>query len=373
VIVMTAFTSVEGAVKAMKLGADDYLSKPIDADSLLAVVERTLVQRALRREAAKLRDAAAGPDTDVRTELIGGSKPFRDLLDLARQVASAPVPVLVCGETGTGKEALARQIHAWSGRQGPFVGFKCGTLDESQPEVELFGASGHEGPLQLARGGTLLLANIDELPHSAQTRLVDLLRQGRSEDAGDAPRLDVRIIATTSCDLAGEARAGRFREDLYYRVGVVSLRVPALRERQDDILPLAQHFLKRTARQARKTVMSFSERALGVLVGFDWPGNLRQLENCVEHAVTVTRSTTIEPRDLPNEVMSRSHDQDAIPAIPGASLYELERFAILRTLEQVGGSTNKAAKILGISARKIQYRLQEYRNASPSETPSSDT
>ena len=176
------------------------------------------------------------------------------------------------------------------------------------------------------------------------------------------------MVASTSKDLERLVKAGRFREDLYYRLGVVSLRTPSLRERRDDIPLLAMHFLRRSAARARKQVAGFSERALGVILGGDWPGNIRQLENCVERAVVMCRGPEIEPRDLPRELMSRMRGDDATPVIPGASLRELERHAILRTLEHVGGSTSKAAKILGISPRKIQYRLNEYR-VSPTGAP----
>ncbi len=370
VVVMTAFGSVEGAVEAMHLGADEYLGKPLHLPQLLVVLRRVLAHRALQREARSLRSALAAREDDGVGGMIGQAKALRDLLDLARQVADAPVSVLVAGEGGTGKQLLARLLHQWSGRRGaPLVNVKCGLLgDAVASERELFGhVEGgtlvREGRLREAEGGTLVLADIDALPLSSQARLLRLLQEHRHESvgAGDGQPADVRVIATTSKDLERLVKAGKFREDLYYRLGVVSLRTPSLRERREDVPLLAMHFLRRSATRAHKLVEGFGERALGVLLGSDWPGNIRQLEHCVERAVVMCRGLEIEPRDLPRELMARMRGDDMAPVIPGASLRELERYAILRTLEHVGGSTSKAARILGISPRKIQYRLNEYR------------
>ena len=370
VVVMTAFGSVEGAVEAMHLGADDYLGKPLHLPHLLVVLRRVLAHRALQREARSLRSALAARDDDGVGGMIGQAKALRDLLDLARQVADAPVSVLVAGEGGTGKQLLARLLHQWSSRRaGPLVHLKCGLLgDGPAGERELFGqveggALLREGRVREAEGGTLVLADVDALPLPVQGRLLRLLQDHRHEPVGggEARPADVRVIATTSKDLERLVKAGKFREDLYYRLGVVSLRTPSLRERREDVPLLAMHFLKRSAARAHKQVEGFGERALGVLLGSDWPGNIRQLEHCIERAVVMCRGPEIEPRDLPRELMTRMRGDDTAPVIPGASLRELERYAILRTLEHVGGSTSKAAKILGISPRKIQYRLNEYR------------
>jgi DNA-binding NtrC family response regulator len=217
-----------------------------------------------------------------------------------------------------------------------------------------------------------VLADVEEMPATVQARLLRYLQEHKFERVGDTEGVsaDVRVVASTSKDLERLVKSGKFREDLYYRLGVVSLRTPSLRERRDDIPLLAMHFLKRSAQKAHKHVVGFSERALGVLLGSDWPGNIRQLEHCVERAVVMSRAAEIEPRDLPRELMTRMRGDDTAPTIPGASLRELERYAILRTLEHVGGSTSKAAKILGISPRKIQYRLNEYRATPQSGVPS---
>lgn len=380
VVVMTAYGSVEGAVEAMHLGADDYLSKPVHLPQLLVVLRRVLAHRALQREAKSLRSALAAREGDGGPAgLIGQAKVLRDLIDLAKQVADSPVSVLVTGETGTGKQLLARLLHQWSARKaGPLVHVKCGAIgDTATFERTLFGfkesgAVARDGRLKEADGGTLVLADVEEMPATVQARLLRYLQEHKFERVGDTESLsaDVRVVASTSKDLERLVKAGKFREDLYYRLGVVSLRTPSLRERRDDIPLLAMHFLKRSAQKAHKHVVGFSERALGVLLSSDWPGNIRQLEHCVERAVVMSRAAEIEPRDLPRELMTRMRGDDTAPTIPGASLRELERYAILRTLEHVGGSTSKAAKILGISPRKIQYRLNEYRATPQSGVPS---
>jgi DNA-binding NtrC family response regulator len=377
VVVMTAFGSVEGAVEALHLGADDYLSKPVDLPQLLIVLRRVLRHRALQREARQLRCALEGQRADPRAGSVGQSKVFRDLLSLARQVADSPVSVLVTGERGSGKQHLARLIHHWSGRRGRFVSLPCSGFTDETCARELFGVRDgdavlREGRLIEADGGTLFLGDVDELPQGVQAAVLRFLQEQWFCRVGDAEptRADVRVIASTSHDIGSAVAAGRLREDLYYRLNVVSLRAPSLRERRDDIPLLAMHFLRKYAAQAHRPVVGFSERALGVLLGCDWPGNIRQLENSVERAVVLARGAEIEPRDLPRELMAKTRGDDAAPVIPGATLREIERYAILRTLEHVGGSTSKAAKILGISPRKIQYRLNEYRGAPKSGPPS---
>ncbi len=369
VIIMTAFGSVEGAVEAMQLGADDYLSKPVHLPHLLLLLERVIARRALASEAKALRSALAEHDARTDAEMIGQAKSFHDLLELARQIAESSVSVLISGQDGTGKQSLARYIHQCSGRRGPVVDILCGAVGEAALERELFGVktedgAAQDGKLRAADDGTLLLADIDELPPKLQGSLIAFMKERTFSRIGDGERIKsgARVIATTSRDLEAEVKAGRFRSDLYYRLASINLRTPSLRERRDDIPLLATHFLKRHAKQAGKRISGCSERALGVLLGYEWPGNIVQLERCIERAVVLARGSELEPRDLPRELMAKAHD-DVAPAIPGASLWEIERYAILKTLEQVGGRTSKAAKILGISTRKIQYRINEYEEA----------
>jgi DNA-binding NtrC family response regulator len=369
VIVMTAHGSVEKAVAAMREGADDYLTKPLDFDELLIVVRRVLESYDLHRENARLRNALTGEAIAPGVDWIGHSKASKELLGLVRQVADADASVLVLGDSGTGKELVARALHAWSGRKkAPFVAVHCAALNEGVLESELFGhekgaftgaANQREGRFHKADGGTLFLDEVGDIPMGTQVKLLRVLQEREFERVGgdETVRVDVRVVAATHRDLHREVREGRFREDLFYRLNVISLHTPPLAERRDDIPSLARHFLGRYASRSRKEIRGFSDRALRVMLNADWPGNVRQLENAVERAVVVCQGNEIEPRHLPREIMQHEHGGDELPHIPGSSMAELEKFAILKTLEHVRGSTSKAAEILGISPRKIQYRL----------------
>ena len=371
VVVMTAFGSVENAVTAMQAGADDYLTKPVHFPELMLILERLLERRALRQENERLRDALQAGDAD-EVGWVGSSKPARELMSLVKQVAGSDASVLVLGESGTGKELVARAVHHWSNRrEGPFVAVPCAALSEEMLQEELFGDGDRPGRFAEARGGTLFLDDIGEISLTAQVKLLNAMQEQPSKPVGEGKdlELDVRVVAATHRDLHREVLAGRFREDLYYRLNVITLRVPTLRERREDIPLLAMHFLKRYAARNHKYIRGFSDRALGVLLGFDWPGNVRQLEASIERAVVLCQAREVEPKDLPRELMHTQRASDEAPKIPGATMAEIERFAILKTLEHVGGSTRRAAEILGISTRKIQYRLNEYRERDPSGVP----
>jgi DNA-binding NtrC family response regulator len=379
VVVMTAFGTVESAVEAIQHGADDYLTKPLHLGQLLVVVERVLEHRELRAETQRLRDELARRDTPKEDEdasvagLVGRSRAFREMISLVEQVASSDASVLLVGENGTGKESVGHALHQLSYRAAaPFVPVHCASLNLDMLERELFGyeAGAFAGAVELregrfvqANGGTLFLDEVAELPMAIQARILRALQEGAIERIGgtESIKIDVRLIAASDRDLHDEVQSGRFREDLFYRLNVICVRVPTLRERRDDIPVLAMNFLKRHGRANGKSLSAFTERALGVLLNFDWPGNVTQLENCIERAVVLSRGDEIEPRELPRELMTSGRSSEEMPHVPGASLRELERFAILKTLEHVGGSTSKAARILGISPRKIQYRLNEYR------------
>ncbi len=359
VVVMTAYSTVEKAVEAMRLGADDYLTKPLNIEELLVVVERILEHRKTLRELDRLREALVDSADDAGW--VGRSKASREIVQLLRQVADSSASVLLVGECGTGKGLAARALHRWSSRsKGAFVTMHCSALDEAALDRELFGI---EGRLAKAEGGTLLLDEVAALPMSIQQKLLRLLQDKEYEPAGggEAVAADVRLVAATQRDLYEEVRTGRFGEALFYRLNVITVRLPTLQERREDIPLLAIHFLRKHAARNRKDLVGFSDRALEAMQAFDWPGNVRQLENCVEQAVVLCNEYEIEPRHLPREVMKKQRDPHEMPAIPGASMAELERYAILRTLEAVGGSTSRAAKVLGISARTIQYRMSEYR------------
>jgi two-component system response regulator HydG len=357
VVVMTAFGSVEHAVSAMQQGANDYLTKPLNFPELLIVVRNVLAGFELRRENARLREALENTPDGADLRWIGSSGPSRELVQLVRQVADSDASALIVGEPGTGKEQVARALHAWGRRRSaPFVVFHCASVDATVLEQELFGQDATPGRIHEAAGGTLFFDEIAELPMAIQAKLVTQMQELRA--TGDVPA--VRIVAATSRDLEKAVRDGRFREDLYYRLNVITLRVPTLRQRREDIAELAQHFLVRFARQHRKPIRGFTDRALKVLMAYSWPGNVRQLENCVERAAVLCNGPEIEPRMLPRELMGQRAGRD-MPQVPGATLAELERYAILSTLEHVRGSTSRAAEMLGISPRKIQYRLAEYR------------
>ena len=363
VVVMTAYGSIETAVSALQDGAQDFLTKPISLPHLLTVLERVLEHRALREEARKLRERLAAQQPASHA-LAGNCRAIRQLRDLVEQVAPSKVSVLIRGEKGTGKKTVARALHDRSDRsEGPFVAVRCRGMDAEVLERELFGEGGGEGLVHRARGGTLFLDDVDALPPSAQAKVLHLLEEGTLLAGTDAHpvAVDVRVVAATEVDLDESVRSGAFRDDLFFRLGVVQFRMPSLRERVEDIPVLAAEFLRRFARHYRKGIDGFTERALGVLSSYDWPGNVQELEACIERAVVLCRGNEIEPRHLPREVMQRGRTADDAPAIPGSTMRDIERYAILRTLEHVGGSTSKAAKILGISPRKIQYRLAEYR------------
>ena len=369
VIVATAFGDVSSAVAAMRAGADDYLTKPIDFDALLVAIERARERRALRVEAENLRRQLRERDAEGLQGLIGASPAMQKVYRVARQVASSRATVLITGESGTGKGELARAIHALSPRaKAPWVSLHCAAVPETLLESEMFG---HEkgsftgadkrrlGRFEQANGGTLFLDEIGELSPLVQTKLLRVLQERNIERVGgnDTIAVDVRVVAATNRDLPTEVREGRFREDLFYRLNVVHLEMPPLRLRGSDVLVLANAFLRRFAEDNKKPVEEFSEEARTKLLAHRWPGNVRELENAVERAVVLCEGSRIEAEDLPFEAATPMRGPIRVP---GATMAEIERWAILATLEVTGGSTAKAAELLDISVRTIQYRLHEY-------------
>ncbi|MBC8069832.1 MAG: sigma-54-dependent Fis family transcriptional regulator [Deltaproteobacteria bacterium] len=360
-IIMTGHSSLPHAVATMRDGADDYLSKPFGAAELLTALRRTLDLRELRRENTELRRTLHGDHVATGLNWIGSSPCSRELLGVARQVADSEAHVLITGAAGTGKQLLARVLHAWSRRGGAaFVSVRCIGAGEGALASELFGTglcSGGTG------AGTLYLDEVSELGPALQLQLMEMLQsdEGTSDHEEPGERFDVRVVAATRYDLRECVRAGRFREDLFYRLHVVNLRTHVLAQRREDIPALAMCFLRREVERNGKQIRGFSDRALRVLLGADWPGNVRELESCVQHAAVKCSTAEIEPRDLPLGTMQHAGDDDRAPSVPGTTLAQLERYAILKTLEHVRGSTHKAAELLGISARKIQYRLAVYR------------
>jgi DNA-binding NtrC family response regulator len=373
VVLMTAFGAVNTAVEAMKAGAQEYLTRPLDADELVLALDHVLEHQRLAAEARHLR--ARLDDRYARHNIIGTAPSMKWVFEVIDQVAPSRATVLITGESGTGKELVAAAIHQRSPRaSGPFVKVHCAALAESLLESELFGhergsftgaIARREGRFSLADGGTLFLDEIGEISPSIQVKLLRFLQEHVFERVGgDRPiEVDVRVIAATNRDLAQRVREGKFREDLYYRLDVVSLEMPPLRDRKSDIPALAQFFFERFVRENNRALEGFSPDALELLIAHDWPGNVRELENAVERAVVMAQEPRIETRHLPPTIVPRAaHGPDGKLTIPGATLDEIERYAILSTLEACGGSTARTAEILGISIRKVQYKLHEYTN-----------
>ena len=372
VVVMTAFGAVDTAVEAMRAGAVDYLTKPLNFEELLIVTERALEQQKLRTQVDQMRQRLA--ERVRHGNIVGSSAPMQRVFDVIEQVAPSRASVLITGESGTGKELVAEAIHQRSPRSsGPFVKLHCAALAETLLESELFGhergsftgaVARRDGRFQVADGGTLFLDEIGEISPSVQVKLLRFLQEQEFERVGGDQTIsvDVRIIAASNRDLESEVKAGRFREDLFYRLNVVNIDMPSLRDRPADISLLVDHFLRKYARENGKSVTGYTQEALARLASYNWPGNVRELENAIERAVVMTRSELVGADSLPHSIIP-APTADGAPPIPGSTLEELEKYAIIRTLESTGGSTSKAAHILGVSVRKIQYKLHAYREA----------
>jgi DNA-binding NtrC family response regulator len=367
VVVVTAYGSVETAVAAVKEGAEDFLLKPLGPEQVEHVLERVAERRRLRAENRLLR-AESAPEGN---EIVGRSPAILSLLETARRVARSRATVLVLGESGTGKERFARLLHAESPRrEGPFIRVNCAALAESVLESELFGhekgaftgaVRKREGRFELADGGTLLLDEIGEMRSSLQAKLLRVLEEREFERVGGTKtlRVDVRVVATTNRDLEHESREGRFREDLFWRLQVVTLRIPPLRERSEDVEPLALHFLERYRRENGSRVGAISPEALDVLRRHAWPGNVRELENTIERAVVLDAEETIRPEHL---VLSPAKEGPADLAVPvGRTIDDLERALVLRTLEETGYRRRETARILGITPRTLTNKISRYR------------
>jgi len=374
IIIMTAYSSVETAVEALKKGAYDYLTKPLDFDELRLTMERAMDHTHLKEENRLLR-ASLGEKFD-RQNIIGNSRGMIDLFETIAQVAPSEATVLITGESGTGKELIAGAIHYNSERKdGPFVKVNCAALTETLLESELFGhekgsfTGAHrrkDGQFSLANGGTLLLDEVSEMPLSMQVKLLRVIQEREFTRVGgeEVIRVDVRIIAATNKDLAEEIAAGRFREDLFYRLNVVTLQMPPLRERKDDIPLLAQHFLETFAKKNRKTIKGFTPQAMARLLSYDWPGNMRELMNAVERMVVLSRADYVDEPDLPPGILDQSGEKAEIPGpqdLPAdLPLEEVEKASILKTLQSAGGNKSEAARRLGITRRTLHQKLKKY-------------
>jgi two-component system response regulator HydG len=369
VIVMTGFGTLNLAVEAIRAGAYDFLSKPIELDVLEFAVARALEHARLSDEVRRLNDTLRQLSPDpLKHRLIGSSPPIQRLLDMLPKVASADLPVLIEGETGTGKELLARDLHDRSPRAGgPFIPVNCAALPESLAESELFGhtegaytgAKGQRAGLFVqATGGTIFLDELGELPLSIQSKLLRVLQESTVRPVGSDREIpiDCRIISATNRDLKVEASASRFRSDLYFRVAVLKMHIPPLRDRRSDILTLAQHFNRRIAHRRDAAAPDLSKGVATSLVAYHWPGNVRELENAIERAVALCDGHLLTIEDLPEELWhpSARPEQDA----GLISLAELETQHIRRVLKALNGNKQAAAKVLGLDRRTLYRKLE---------------
>ncbi|MDP3277641.1 MAG: sigma-54 dependent transcriptional regulator [Deltaproteobacteria bacterium] len=376
VLMVTAHASVETAVEAMRLGAYGYVEKPLDLATARAQVDKALEKRLLIRDNEHLRAVTrsmrSGPNDAL---LVGRSAALEQAIDLVRRAAPSKVNVLITGESGTGKEVFARMLHNASERsRKPLVVINCGAIPETLLESELFGhekgvftgaTSRREGLIREADGGTLFLDEIGELPIALQVKLLRVLqeRKVRGIGASHEVAVDVRIVAATNKNLEAEVKAGKFRQDLYYRLNVLRLHLPPLRERSEDIPLLAEHFRARFAAEHNRPMTSFSAEATAALVSHPFPGNVRELENAVERAVALSAGLRIELRDLPPEIAGQPASNDLEAVLPDEGLHieqyleNIERSLLLQALTRSRGVRTKAAALVGLSFRSFRYRL----------------
>ncbi|HET9575476.1 MAG TPA: sigma-54 dependent transcriptional regulator [Nitrospira sp.] len=370
VLVMTAYGSIDTAIEAMRCGAYDYLTKPIDRERFPLAVEKALERHALAFENKQLKDRL---ETRTRFDhMVGESEPMQGVYSLVEMVADSDVTVLLMGESGTGKELVARAIHHKSHRaDGPFVTLNCGALPENLFESELFGyekgaftgaTTNKMGRFELADGGTLLLDEVGELSLKSQVDFLRVLETKEFRRLGGTKivKVDTRIVAATNRNLQEAVKRGDFREDLYYRLNVVPIRLPPLRERGDDIPLLADRFLDEFSAQHHREPKEISREAMRLLRLYAWPGNIRQLRNLLERMVVTLKDPLIQPEHLPEEIRASREDARTMVVSLGSSLKEIEREAIRRTLAEVTNHREKAAKLLGISLRALQYKIKEY-------------
>ena len=371
---MTAYGTVETAVSAMKEGAYDYLTKPIDLDELLLMVQRIEKEVGLDRENRALKEQLR--EKFKVDFIISTSRRLEEALNLAGRVAQSQATVLILGESGTGKELIARAIHYSSPRADkPFVKVNCATLPENLLESELFGhekgaftgaAARRVGRFEQADQGSIFLDEIGDLSPSLQMKLLRVLQEKEFERVGSNQTIksDVRVIAATNRNLEESIKKGAFREDLYYRLNVVTISLPPLRERKEDIPLLVEHFLEKYNRENKKAVTSLSKEAKDLLLQYDYPGNVRELENFIERAVVLCRGDTLTVQDLPLN-LRQSKAEAALGGARGGrnlpeALEEIERQWIVRALERSGGVQTKAAEELGISERVLRYKMKKY-------------
>jgi len=378
VIIMTAYGEIRTAVEAMRLGAHDYLKKPFDFDELEVIVDRALETTDLKREVGELRQEKK--KTYSRENIIGQSEKMQAVMELLDKIAESDAStILVRGENGTGKDLFARAIHYQSRRaDGPFMEIACTAMPETLLESELFGyekgaftdaRSTKRGLLELANAGTLFLDEIGDMPLVSQAKLLRVLDTKRFKRVGGTvdQQVDIRIVAATNRDLERAVREGQFRKDLYYRLKVIPVVIPPLRERQDDIPLLLRHFMQLYNAEFHKGFQQVSEQVLSTLKAYPWPGNVRELRNLVERIMILERGDTILPKHLPPEHRRSNHSAAAHPGFElspsGINLEKVERDFVRQALDMTAGNQTRAAQLLGLSRDALRYRMQKFRLA----------
>jgi two-component system response regulator HydG len=375
ILIMTAYSSVDSAVEALKAGAYDYLTKPLDFDVLKLTLERALEHIGLKEENKYLKDKLSA-DYDLKN-IIGKSKAMKGMIDMLAMIAPSEATVLITGESGTGKELIAKSIHHNSNRKKhPLVVVNCAALTETLLESELFGHEKgaytgadkrREGRFMQADKGTIFLDEIGEMSATMQAKLLRVIQEREIQRVGGDETLsvDVRILAATNRNLEDEVENGKFREDLYYRLNVVMLNVPPLRERQDDISLLAQHFLEKYTEKNRKKVKGFSPLVMDMLIKYEWPGNVRELENTIERAVILLTGDHITEKELPSNITEPYSEisdwvEQPKPIAANRPLEDIEKEAILATLEATGGNKSETARRLKINRKTLHKKLKDY-------------
>lgn len=373
VVILTGHGTIEAAVEAMRNGAVDFMTKPLNLDRLFLLIRRAFSNLELHDQNAALKkELAELKRHSGYTKIIGKSEGMVRLMDTVKQVADATASVLVTGDSGVGKELVADALHQLSSRSnGPFIKVSCASFAETLLEDELFGhekgafsgaSAPRKGRFELAHGGTLFLDEIGEISQSTQVKLLRVLQERQFERLGGEKTLtvDVRLVAATNRDLREEVEAGRFREDLYYRLNVIHLNVPPLRERKEDIPLLMSHFLEMYNERNKRQVEGFTQRAKAAMLSYDWPGNIRELGNCVESAVVLSSNKIIDLDDLPSAVKNASSEERVVIPV-GTTMGQAEKALILATIASCGGNKSKAADMLGVARKTLHRKVQEYR------------
>lgn len=370
IVVITAYSSVKTAVEAIKCGADDYLTKPVNIEELELVLEKLWERQRLIAQNRVLKEKLK--DKYKSSELVGNTPQMHRIIKMIEDVAPSTASILILGETGTGKELVANAIHYQSERVCmPFVALHCAALSESILESELFGhekgaftgaVQSRKGRFELADGGTLFLDEVGEMSIKVQVKLLRVLEKGEFERVGGEKtiKVDVRLIAATNRNLEREVSEGRFREDLFYRLNVITIHLPPLRERREDMPILSNFFVIKYAKKYKKEIKGFTPEAMEALCAYHWPGNVRELENVIERSIVLCKKSMITVDHLPKNIIPNKEDVSLIKIPLGTSLEEAEKEIIQKTLLMTHGSKKEAAKILGISSRKIEYKVKEW-------------